>query len=55
MSGSRALVDRKQALKELIEKAYGKDQAAIRYVEHFESGGEAVLKSTCRMSLEGMF
>ena len=48
------LADRKLALKKLIEKAYGKDQAEIRYVEHFESGGEAVLKSACRMSLEGI-
>ena len=50
----QSLVDRKQALKALIEKAYGKDQAEIRYVEHFENGGEAVLKSACRMSLEGI-
>ena len=46
-----SLVDRKLALKELIDKAYGKDQAEIRYVEHFETGGDAVLKSACRMSL----
>jgi ATP-dependent DNA ligase len=45
------LVDRKQKLKRLIEKAYGKDQAEIRYVEHFETGGDAVLKSAC---LEGI-
>ena len=38
----------------IIEKAYGKDQAEIRYVEHFETGGDAVLKSACRMSLEGI-
>ena len=50
----RGLADRKQALKGLIEKAYGKDQAEIRYVEHFGNGGEAVLKSACRMSLEGI-
>jgi len=50
----QSLAERKQALKTLIEKAYGKDQAEIRYVEHFESGGEAVLKSACRMSLEGI-
>ena len=50
----QGLVDRKQALKELIERTYGKDQAEIRYVEHFENGGEAVLKSACRMSLEGI-
>jgi bifunctional non-homologous end joining protein LigD len=50
----QSLVDRKQALKGLIEKANGKDLTEIRYVEHFESGGEAVLKSACRMSLEGI-
>ena len=26
----------------------------IRYVEHFETGGDAVLKSACRLSLEGI-
>jgi bifunctional non-homologous end joining protein LigD len=50
----QSLVDRKQALKGLIEKAYGKDPTEIRYVEHLESGGDAVLKSACRMSLEGI-
>jgi bifunctional non-homologous end joining protein LigD len=50
----QSLMDRKQALKGLIEKSFGKDQAEVRYVEHFESGGEAVLKSACRMSLEGI-
>jgi bifunctional non-homologous end joining protein LigD len=50
----QSVAERKQALKKLLEKAYGKDQAEIRYVEHFESGGEAVLKSACRMSLEGI-
>jgi bifunctional non-homologous end joining protein LigD len=50
----QSLVERKQALRGLIEKAYGKDQTGIRYVAHFESGGEAVLKSACRMSLEGI-
>ena len=28
--------------------------ASIRFVEHFESGGDAVLHSACRMSLEGI-
>ena len=28
--------------------------ALIRYVEHFETGGDAVLRSACRMSLEGI-
>jgi bifunctional non-homologous end joining protein LigD len=50
----QSLMDRKQALKGLIEKSFGKDQAEVRYVEHFESGGEAVLKSASRMSLEGI-
>lgn len=51
---SRLLVDRKRALENLLEKVYKKQQAAIRYVEHFENGGDAVLKSACRMSLEGI-
>jgi bifunctional non-homologous end joining protein LigD len=50
----RFLVDRKSTLKNLVEKIYGKRQSEIRYVEHFESGGDAVLKSACRMSLEGI-
>ncbi len=48
------LLDRKQSLKRLIKEAYRKDRAEIRFVEHFESGGDAVLKSACRMSLEGI-
>jgi bifunctional non-homologous end joining protein LigD len=48
------LISRKQSLKQLIEKAYGREQVEVRYVEHFESGGDAVLKSACRMSLEGI-
>ena len=51
---TQSLSDRKRALRRLIEDVYGKDQAEIRYVEHFESGGDAVLKSACRMSLEGI-
>jgi bifunctional non-homologous end joining protein LigD len=50
----RSLVDRKRALENLVEKVYGGHQIEIRYVEHFESGGDAVLKSACRMSLEGI-
>ena len=51
---NRPLVDRKHALEELLEKTYKKHQAEIRYVEHFETGGDAVLRSACRMSLEGI-
>jgi bifunctional non-homologous end joining protein LigD len=50
----RSLVDRKRSLKSLLEEVYGQHQTEIRYVEHFESGGDAVLKSACRMSLEGI-
>jgi len=35
--------------------ARGKSKAkSIRYVEHFESGGDAILKSACKLSLEGI-
>jgi bifunctional non-homologous end joining protein LigD len=50
----QSLLHRKQLLKRLIEKTYGPDQVEVRFVEHFESGGDAVLKSACRMSLEGI-
>lgn len=45
---------RKERLRELLEKHHNRKDALIRYVEHFESGGEAVLQSACRMSLEGI-
>lgn len=48
------LLDRKQSLKRLLGKAYSKSPVEIRFVEHFENGGDAVLKSACRMSLEGI-
>lgn len=44
------LEDRKVQLKALLPK----DGERLRYVEHFKSGGEAVLQSACRMSLEGV-
>jgi bifunctional non-homologous end joining protein LigD len=47
------LHERKAQLKALIEGA-GKLSPRIRYVEHFETNGEAVLQSACRMSLEGI-
>ncbi|WP_454717194.1 DNA ligase D [Caulobacter segnis] len=43
------LSDRKNRLKTLLPEG-----DRIRYVEHFTSGGEAVLQSACRMSLEGV-
>ena len=44
------LSNRKQRLSELLAS----NPARLRYVEHFETGAEAVLKSACRMSLEGV-
>ncbi|AZS20768.1 DNA ligase D [Caulobacter sp. FWC26] len=44
------LQERKQRLKTLLPKTGDR----LRYVEHFTSGGEAVLQSACRMSLEGV-
>jgi bifunctional non-homologous end joining protein LigD len=46
----QSLEDRKTRLKALLPV----DGDRIRYVEHFTSGGEAVLQSACRMSLEGV-
>lgn len=46
------LSDRKERLKAMLG---GKnDKGAIRYVAHFETGGDAILKSACRLSLEGI-
>ena len=47
------LVDRKARLKELLAGLKGK-HAALRYVDHFETAGDAVLQSACRMHLEGI-
>jgi len=48
------LVQRKARLKALLEDhADGKAQR-LRYVDHFATGGDAVLESACRMDLEGI-
>lgn len=47
------LGERKQRLKALLE-ARKKKTSQIRYVEHFESGGDAVLQSACKLELEGV-
>ncbi|HET6839364.1 MAG TPA: DNA ligase D [Bradyrhizobium sp.] len=44
---------RKQRLSELLE-AHNNKRESIRYVEHFESGGEAILQSARKLSLEGI-
>ncbi|WP_415024227.1 DNA ligase D [Bradyrhizobium sp.] len=46
------LKERKARLETLIAKRT--DSTRIRYVEHFETGGDAVLKSACKLSLEGI-
>ncbi|WP_377848761.1 DNA ligase D [Bosea sp. UC22_33] len=48
----RPLLARKQRLEALLSDAA--DGITLRYVEHFETGGDAVLKSACRLSLEGI-
>jgi len=47
------LSDRKARLKELLDDLKGK-HAVLRYVDHFETAGDAVLQSACRMHLEGI-
>src|SRR3984885_2936520 len=47
-----SLTDRKERLQQLLSKAG--DDTRLRFVEHFEDGGEAVLRSACRLSLEGI-
>jgi bifunctional non-homologous end joining protein LigD len=48
------LSERKERLSRLLQKRRAAKDKTIRYVEHFETGGDAVLKSACRMSLEGI-
>jgi bifunctional non-homologous end joining protein LigD len=50
--GTLPLPERKDRLKQAL--AGNADQGVIRFVEHFETGGEAVLRSVCKMSLEGI-
>ncbi|MGZ5922166.1 MAG: DNA ligase D, partial [Rhizomicrobium sp.] len=48
------LGERKQRLKNLLEARPKSKSRLIRYVEHFESGGDAILQSACKLSLEGI-
>ena len=47
------LGERKARLKQLLE-ARKRKSSQIRYVEHFDSGGDAVLQSACKLELEGI-
>jgi bifunctional non-homologous end joining protein LigD len=49
-----ALRDRKERLKALLKPIRARKSTVIRFVDHFETAGDAVLKSACRMSLEGI-
>ncbi|NEK56075.1 ATP-dependent DNA ligase, partial [Rhizobium leguminosarum] len=49
---SLPLVERKARLESLLSDA-GND-LRIRFVEHFDTGGDAVLRSACKLSLEGI-
>lgn len=51
---SLPLAERKAALKEYLDQERQSATPLIRYVEHFENAGEAVLQSACRMNLEGI-
>jgi bifunctional non-homologous end joining protein LigD len=46
------LAKRKARLLRLLSRAGG--DARLRYVEHFDTGGDALLRSACRLSLEGI-
>lgn len=50
----RPLSERKQALSVLLEQEGQEVATHIRYSEHFEEAGDAVFKSACRLSLEGI-
>src|SRR5690606_23375375 len=48
------LAERKARLRSLLEAHARQVGPRIRYVEHFERPGDALLRSACRMSLEGV-
>jgi bifunctional non-homologous end joining protein LigD len=48
------LSDRKERLEPLLKRHLPSKAARIRFVEHFETGGDAVLRSACKLSLEGI-
>lgn len=48
------LSERKERLHALLGGKRRRDEGVIRYVEHFETGGDAILQSACKLSLEGI-
>ena len=51
---SLPLSERKAELQEYLDDQAQDTTSLIRYVEHFETAGDAVLNSACRMNLEGI-
>jgi bifunctional non-homologous end joining protein LigD len=49
-----ALAERKDRLETLLSAREASKAARIRFVEHFETGGDVVLRSACKLSLEGI-
>ena len=50
----KPISDRKARLQALLADHGPGDAARIRFVDHLETGGDAVLKSACRLALEGI-
>jgi bifunctional non-homologous end joining protein LigD len=50
----RLLAERKAKLQSFLRMQRVRKTSLIRYVDHFESPGDAVLESACRMNLEGI-
>ena len=48
------LFERKERLAASMSVRPGGSAARLRYVDHFETGGDAVLLSACKLSLEGI-
>ena len=51
---SLPLTERKARLEAMLSARKVSKGARIRYVEHFATGGDAVLRSACKLSLEGI-
>ena len=51
---AQPLSARKARLQEILNRENAGALGVLRFVDHFETGGDAVLKSACRLSLEGI-
>ena len=48
------LGERKARLQAMLKKLGKAERNLVRFVEHVETGGDAILQSACQMSLEGI-